>query len=101
MQIPERVKIAGYEYTVERPDEPFPNGETVCDGLHIFTNQTIKVAKSGSKEYQDTVFLHELIHGIIASYCGDISEEINERFTEQFSKGVYQVIIDNPTIFKE
>lgn len=99
MKIPNKVKIAGYSYNVERPTEPFPNGDTVCDGVHLFTEQTIKVAKSGSNEYQNTVFLHELIHGIISSYCGEISEQLNESFTEQFSKGLYQVIVDNPEIF--
>lgn len=101
MKIPNKVKIAGYSYTVERPERPFPNGDTVCDGLHLFTDQIIKVAKSGTNEYQNTVFLHELVHGIIGSYCGDISEYLNENFTEQFAKGLYQVIIDNPEIFQQ
>lgn len=101
MKIPNKVKIAGYSYTVERPKESFPNGVTVCDGVHLFTEQIIKVAKSGSEEYQNTVFLHELVHGIIGSYCGEISEQLNESFTEQFSKGLYQVIVDNPEIFHQ
>ena len=101
MRIPETVKIAGYQYSVERPEEAFVNGESICDGVHNFSQQIIKVATTGTEEYQKTVFLHELVHGIIGSYCGDTSEELNERFTEQFAKGLYQVIIDNPDIFKE
>lgn len=99
MNIPEKVKIAGYEYTVERPSESFSSESYVCEGVHIFGQQKIKVAKTGNQPYQDTVFLHELVHGIIASCCsGDMYDE--EKFTEQFSKGLYQVIIDNPEIFR-
>ncbi|MBQ7003672.1 MAG: hypothetical protein IJN57_06910 [Oscillospiraceae bacterium] len=97
MNIPEKVKVAGYEYTVERPNEPFPSGSDVCDGVHTFADQKIKVAQSGTEAYQNTVFLHEVVHAIIASYCGDNQ---NEQFVEQFSKGLYQVITDNPDIFK-
>lgn len=99
MNIPNKIKVAGYEYTIERPSEPFASGTQVCDGIHKFSEQIIKIARAGNEVYQNTVFLHELVHAIISSYCSNISEEINEQFTEQFSKGLYQVITDNPEIF--
>ena len=98
MKIPEKIKIAGYTYKIERPAEPFVSNLSACDGLHSFDTQTIKVSKSGNEAYQNTVFLHELVHGIIASYCtADCYDE--EKFVEQFSKGLYQVVTDNPQIF--
>ena len=99
MKISNKVKIGGYTYAVERPDEPFvASGNVVCDGVHIFNEQLIKVAKSGSSAYQETVFLHEICHAIIASYCSEECYD-EEKFVEQFSKGLYQVITDNPEIF--
>ena len=101
MKIPAKIKVAGYDYKVIRCDEAFALDAQVCDGAHNFSKQEIKVAKTGTEVYQNTVFLHELVHAIISSYCSNISEEINEQFTEQFSKGLYQVITDNPEIFKK
>lgn len=100
MKIPNKVKIGGYLYTVDRPEEPFVSGTSVCDGIHDFARQEIKVAKTGTQSYQNTVFLHEICHGIIAHYCSSDSGSFDEeRFVEAFSKGLYQVITDNPEIF--
>lgn len=100
MNITEKVKIGGYVYDVKRPDAPFPSAscDAVCDGEHNFPGQLIKVAFAGTKIYQDTVFLHEICHAIIAVYCAEVNDE--EKFVEQFAKGLYQVITDNPEIFK-
>ncbi len=99
MKIPNKVKIGGYLYSIERPEEPFLSGDVVCDGIHDFVNQKIKVSKAGSKAYQDTVFLHEICHSIIAHYCSGSSSFDEECFVEAFSKGLYQAIADNPEVF--
>ena len=98
MNIPATVKIGGYTYDVKRVDGPFPNGVNVVDGLHDATNTTITLSGEGNQSYQDTVFLHELIHGIIYVYCADSQDET---FVEQFSKGLYQVMQDNPGLFEK
>ena len=99
MKIPDRVKIAGYDYTVERFDESFPSSDrtSLCDGEHQAAYQTIKVVNKGTEEYQMTVFLHEVIHAIIYAYTPN---EQDEGFVEQMSKGLFQVIKDNPFIFE-
>lgn len=97
MNISDKIKIGGYIYTVEHHDGLFPNGAAVVDGLHDATNTTITLSGEGNESYQDTVFLHELIHGIIYVYCADKQDE---DFVEQFSKGLYQVMMDNPEIFE-
>ena len=97
MNIPKQVKIGGFMYTVERPKNSFVSKEgNAYDGEHRFSKKEIKVAKSGCKEYQEVVFLHEVCHAIIDCYVS--SDEQDERFVEQFSKGLYQVIVDNPDI---
>ena len=42
MKITNKVKVGGYTYAVERPNDPFvANTTDVCDGLHIFSEQII------------------------------------------------------------
>ena len=102
MKIPEKIKISGYNHSVKRTEKSFVSDDTVCDGLYDFYKQEIIVSKEGNTAYQETVFLHELTHGIIRNYCdGIMSDYDEERFTEQFAKGLYQVINDNPDVFKE
>lgn len=101
MNIPKKVKVGGFTYDVIRPNAPFPNGDSVCDGLHVFAEQQIMVSDTGSPNYQYLVFLHELIHAIIGNYCGEMDSATEERFTEAFAKGLYQVIVDNPEIFAD
>ena len=100
MKITGNVKIAGYKHKVERPTEAFVEGNQICDGIYSFVQQTIKVANVGNQEYQNTVFLHEICHGIIENYCRGSDTYDEEKFVEQFSKGLYQVICDNPEIFR-
>mgnify|MGYP003419086467 CR=1 FL=1 len=97
MNIPDTVKIGGYNYKVDHHDGPIPSGSHVYDGLYDSTINTITLSDIGDKSYKDTVFLHELIHGIIYVYCADKQDE---EFVEQFAKGLYQVIFDNPKIFE-
>lgn len=60
MKIPNKVKIGGYLYSVQRPEKEYVSGNSVCVGMHDFSNQEIRVAKTGTKAYQDTVFIHEV-----------------------------------------
>lgn len=98
MNIPSKVKVAGYDYLVERPPSTFLDGAQAVDGLHNAGSQCIKVARIGTDDYQNTVFLHELLHAIIYAFTPD---EQDEKFVEQVSKGLYQVIKDNPEIFSD
>lgn len=99
MNIPKQIKVGGFIYHIERPDSAFASGDSVCDGDHNFANKTIRVAANGSPDYQDLVFIHELCHAIIAYYTPETEQD--EKFVEQFSKGLYQVLIDNPNLLKD
>lgn len=95
MNIPNNIKIGGFNYHVERMNGPFVSDGNALDGEHNFANKTIRVATNGCGDYQDMVFLHEVCHAIIDHYC---AEEQDEKFVEQFSKGLYQVLTDNPGV---
>lgn len=101
MNIPETVKIAGYRYTVERPNTALiTSGIQIADGQHDGGEHKIIVVREGNEAYQNTVFLHELVHGIISSYCRAlIGDRDEEDFVRHFAVGLYQVIVDNPEIF--
>ena len=101
MNITDKVKIGGYMYDVVRPMESFGSNGFLCDGEHDLANQRIKVAATGNECYQESVFIHEICHGIIKYYCDENNIIDDKKFVEQFSKGLYQVITDNPEIFKE
>lgn len=96
MKIPEKIKIGGFAYDVERPEQPFVSDGAALDGEHDFAEKKIRVAQRGCSEYQEVVFLHEVCHGIIECYAPGHQ---NEGLVEQFSKGLYQVLIDNPGVF--
>lgn len=98
IHIPEKVKVGGFDYRVERVSGSFVSNGAALDGEHYFAEKTIKAGTNGCKEYQDLVFLHELCHAIISCYTPQ--EKQNEEFVEQFSKGLYQVLKDNPEILR-
>lgn len=102
IHIPDTVKIAGCVYTVEREDKAFVHGGSVVDGTYSVYDQKIRIAREGSEDYQSITFLHEVMHGIIENYCPNIvSVADEEKLVEQISKGLFQVITDNPEIIKE
>lgn len=99
MNIPEKVKIGGFIYNVERPDGSFVDASgAALDGDHRFAQKTIRVGTSGCGDYQDLIFIHEVCHAIISCYVS--AGEQDENFVEQFAKGLYQVLVDNPEIMK-
>ncbi len=100
MKITNKVKIGGFVYDVERRNEAFVGKSgTALDGEHSYAEKRITVAVSGCKEYQEVVFLHEICHAIIETYVSPA--EHDEKFVEAFSKGLYQVLVDNPDILKD
>jgi hypothetical protein len=91
------IKIGGTDYTVIEMQESFASDGKVCDGDISYSMAEIRVAvKNKSKQYIDTVLLHEIVHGILYEFNIKIPEE--ENFTEGFAKGLYQVLKDNPKL---
>lgn len=98
MKIPDTIKIGGFTYDIKRTDGPFvSNAGSALDGEHDFAKKIITVSGNGCAEYQELVFLHEVCHGIIENYAS--TERQDEGFVEAFSKGLYQVAVDNPEVF--
>jgi hypothetical protein len=99
MNIPEKVKVGGMNYTVTQSDKIIDIKR--CRGLINHEMHTIDIDNAvQDKQGCEQTFLHELVHAItrersIKFDCGD-----NESITDEIAKGLHQVIIDNPDIFK-
>ena len=98
MKVIDKVKVGGFVYDVIRTNGAFvgTSGDAL-DGEHRFADKTIRLSNNGCQEYQNLVFLHEVCHAIIEAYVSP--DEQDENFVEAFSKGLYQVIVDNPAMF--
>lgn len=100
ISIPDAVKIAGVTYKVKREEKPFIGNNAIVDGTFDYVEQELRIARTGSETYQQIVFLHEVLHGLIESYCSNLlSFETEEKLVEQLSKGLFQFIADNPGVF--
>lgn len=95
----ESIKIGGTVYKILNEKESFMADGKILDGGINYTQSLIKVARGDkSKQYADSTLIHEIVHGIIEEYSVKIPEE--EKFTEAFSKGLYQVLKDNPELIE-
>ena len=91
------IKVGGFKYKIIYKDDAFVGIDgSSLDGSHCFAEQAITIAKRGHNEYQNIVLLHEICHAIIEVYVSP--EKQDEHFVEQFSKGLYQVLKDNPEL---
>ena len=101
MNIPEKIIISGMEYKVKLEDNPlfFNNLRAYA---HIdYEDKEICI----DSELQDTQghthsLLHEIIHGIVYDREIDFKNDDEETVTDQLAKGLYQLIKDNPSLFK-
>lgn len=91
------IKIGGTVYKIQNEKDSFVEAGKAIDGGINYSQSLIRVARDNkSKQYADTTLIHEIVHGIIEEYNVEIPEE--EKFTEGFSKGLYQVLKDNPKL---
>lgn len=102
MNIPECVRIGSCFYDVEFTDENLVIDGKACYGLIEFDNHVIKLCnKLGDAQQQEQTFLHELVHGIASERSIDFKNDDMEFIVDEISKGLHQVILDNPLIFLE
>lgn len=105
--IPDKVLIGDALYTVERTYAKMHKPTTLRLGICNYDHQRIEVAQLDNFDCERAVFIHEMVHGIINEFCGawkgdkTLSHDEEEKFVEAFSRGLYQVMKDNPNIFAE
>jgi uncharacterized protein YabN with tetrapyrrole methylase and pyrophosphatase domain len=95
MNIPESVKIGGHYLSVNVTN----NNESLTDneiGKTWLGKNAIYLNSNYPKSRQEESLLHEIIHNCLF----DLQEEQDEKMVERLGTILYQVIIDNPEIFK-
>ncbi len=90
MNIPNQVKVGGIKYRVKIVDSEDFDGKT---GAQIISDKSLIKVLKGDRAFMEECFLHELFHAI--------NMEFEETIVEFFSQSLYQIIVDNPTLFKE
>ena len=99
MNIPGVIRIGSCYYDVEFTDETLTVDGTEVMGLIEYHNHLIKIrTKLGDIQQQEQTFLHELVHGIARDRSLDLGEN-EEMIVDEISKGLHQVILDNPRMF--
>lgn len=98
MEIKNKIKIGSMQYEVIKTDKPILLDNEVCNGIIDNENLLIEISNNRAIQKQEETFIHEILHGII--HERNLILEDEEMIVEEISKGLYQVIKDNPEIFK-
>jgi ssRNA-specific RNase YbeY (16S rRNA maturation enzyme) len=102
MEIPNKVKIGDIWYDVILVAKDLIYEDAVVIGKITFSQALIELDSRRSKQNIDRTFLHEIVHGILCDRGVDVTQENDEEeVVEQLSKGLHQVMLDNPKIFTE
>ena len=98
MNIPESVKIGWRNYAIE-PGE-HRSGDTGGDlyGEITYEKRKIFLYDKIDEDEKNVTLLHEIFHGIL--YNMGSALRTDENFVTAFSENLYQVIKDNPNMFK-
>lgn len=97
MEIPSEVKIGNINFEVVKTKNNLVFEGDPVDGIISFEESKIELGVlNRSQQVIEETFIHEVIHGIF----GYMSIEQNEELIIKISKGLHQVIKDNPEIFK-
>lgn len=96
MNIPDKVKIGGFTYDVAMVDR-LAKGEEY-GAVIDYANITIEISTQCSKQRNEHDFLHEVVHAIFDNLG---YTEQDEKQVDELAGSIYQLIIDNPLIFKE
>lgn len=94
--IPDRVKIGGITYSVEKTDK-IKLGKVNYSGEIDYADCVIRIVPSNEQK-MEADFCHELVHGIL-DHLG--YSEHDEKKVDELGKALYMIFRDNPSMFGE
>lgn len=102
MNIPHKVRIGGVDYAVEIGTDPVIVDGKQCFGSIEYASHKILIDKTlGDHAQHSCTLLHEIFHGIVHDRMIDFGEGADEEtIVEALSRGMYQVLADNPDLMK-
>lgn len=102
MKIPEKVKVASKDYIVICEEKTLTLDGSQLYGKCCYDKQEIHIDSGLQKEDgQKATFIHEVLHAIARDREINFGDADEELLINQFAKGLYQAIKDNPNIFSE
>lgn len=100
--IPDKVKVAGIDYTVKQLPFVEIDGDRNYQGACRPRSCEIEVQDSLSDQRKEEIFIHELTHAIFFESELDSDEEGHtEEVVKRISRVLYQVLKDNKLYFGE
>ena len=99
MNIPEKVKINWRTYSVEQGEHRAADNGGNLYGEIVYENNKIFLYEKLDQSEKEVTLLHEIIHGLLY-FMGKDDLRNDEAFVTAFSENLYQVIRDNPEVFK-
>lgn len=101
MNIPKKIRIGGIDHPIKYKDNlRNENDERLYGQIDLSASViTLSSDPAAGKERITETLLHEIIHGVL--YHAGVTEfEDEEHVCNVVSRGLYQVIADNPTLFR-
>lgn len=99
MQIPKKVRIGGIDYPIKFVPAPTSSDGALCYGTFDQEHSIIELnAEKGlPHDRMCQTLLHEILHGVMYHY--NLTPEDEEVIVTTLSRGLFQVIQDNPKVF--
>jgi len=96
LKIPKKIKIGGLVYDIVKVDEITVQDTPVAGSISP-SRQEIQLETGYKDNFSDTVFLHEILHGI-AYHTGRMDLFEDESIIDCFANGLTALINDNKGI---
>ena len=100
MNIPDKVKIGWRTYDIEQGEHRSADCGGDLYGEIRYDQNKIYLYDKQDEESKKVTLLHEILHGI-GYMIGDTEFRKNEGLITALSENLYQIMKDNPGIFKE
>ncbi|SMC17218.1 hypothetical protein SAMN02745134_00262 [Clostridium acidisoli DSM 12555] len=100
MNIPSKVRIGSVDYMISRTDEIIIVNHQECFGDIDFNKKIIRIAQNIQDiQGEEITLLHEMLHGLVYERNFEYERCDDETITEEISRGLHQLIRDNPQVF--
>ena len=100
MKMPKSIRIMGVDYEIKEV-EHLDDGKCLLAGQISYKDSEIRILKNDqSLQNKEITLLHEMFHGLCDSLDLKIIND-NESHIDMLARGLYQVIKENPEMFKD